>query len=150
MYPQRNCAKPYHKTPKKNKKYSLKSNRVVDYQSVSSSLPKFIRMMYMKLRPRMINQALLNSLSIRERQLLLQIANGSQNQDIAFALCISSNTVKNHKEKLKRKLGLGSTTELYMASSGIKTWLEENGGANLLIISELLFTTMLYSQNGVQ
>jgi DNA-binding CsgD family transcriptional regulator len=76
----------------------------------------------------MIKQAILNSLSERERQILLLIANGSQNQEIAQGLCISPDTVKNHKENLKRKLGMSTTTELYMASSSIKAWLEENGG----------------------
>lgn len=51
-------------------------------------------------------------LTDRERQVLILIAEGHTNLEIAEALCIAIKTVERHRENLMRKLNLHSRTEL--------------------------------------
>jgi len=62
-----------------------------------------------------------NELTSREREVLLHLANGSSNEEIAAALTISSNTVERHRENIMRKLNLHSRAELvrYAIRKGI-------------------------------
>jgi two-component system response regulator NreC len=62
-----------------------------------------------------------NELTSREREVLLYLANGSTNDEIAAALTISSNTVERHRENIMRKLNLHSRAELvrYAIRKGI-------------------------------
>ena len=62
-----------------------------------------------------------NELTSREREVLVHLANGSSNDDIAAALTISSNTVERHRENIMRKLNLHSRSELvrYAIRKGI-------------------------------
>jgi two-component system response regulator NreC len=62
-----------------------------------------------------------NELTSREREVLLHLANGSSNDEIAAALTISSNTVERHRENIMRKLNLHSRAELvrYAIRKGI-------------------------------
>ena len=62
-----------------------------------------------------------NELTNREREVLLHLANGSSNDEIATALTISSNTVERHRENIMRKLNLHSRSELvrYAIRKGI-------------------------------
>ena len=62
-----------------------------------------------------------NELTSREREVLLHLANGSSNDEIASALTISSNTVERHRENIMRKLNLHSRSELvrYAIRKGI-------------------------------
>jgi two-component system, NarL family, response regulator NreC len=62
-----------------------------------------------------------NELTSREREVLLHLANGSSNDEIATALTISSNTVERHRENIMRKLNLHSRSELvrYAIRKGI-------------------------------
>ena len=53
-----------------------------------------------------------NGLSIRERQVLQLIAEGSSTKDIAVQLGISGKTVESHRSKLMRKLDIHDTAGL--------------------------------------
>jgi two-component system NarL family response regulator len=51
-------------------------------------------------------------LTSREQQILLQLAQGKSNKDVALALDISVRTVETHRKNIKRKLGISSTAGL--------------------------------------
>ena len=59
------------------------------------------------------NEALLASLSAREREVLEWVIGGKSSQDIADALCISLKTVEFHRARIREKLGVGSLPELF-------------------------------------
>ena len=52
------------------------------------------------------------SLTEREQTILLQLAQGRSNKDVALALDISVRTVETHRKNIKRKLGISSTAGL--------------------------------------
>ena len=56
--------------------------------------------------------SIIASLSNREREILLLIAKGIGNQDIADTLFISVHTVKNHVDHIRQKIGIKSRNEL--------------------------------------
>ena len=51
-------------------------------------------------------------LTNREQTILLQLAQGKSNKDVALALDISVRTVETHRKNIKRKLGIASTAGL--------------------------------------
>ncbi|ARE85338.1 Transcriptional regulatory protein MctR [Roseovarius sp. EC-HK134] len=51
-------------------------------------------------------------LTNREQTILLQLAQGKSNKDVAQALDISVRTVETHRKNIKRKLGIASTAGL--------------------------------------
>ncbi len=51
-------------------------------------------------------------LTNREQTILLQLAQGKSNRDVAEALDISVRTVETHRKNIKRKLGISSTAGL--------------------------------------
>lgn len=51
-------------------------------------------------------------LTNREQTILLQLAQGKSNRDVAAALDISVRTVETHRKNIKRKLGISSTAGL--------------------------------------
>jgi two-component system NarL family response regulator len=51
-------------------------------------------------------------LTNREQMILLQLAQGKSNKDVAQALDISVRTVETHRKNIKRKLGISSTAGL--------------------------------------
>lgn len=51
-------------------------------------------------------------LTSREQQILLELAQGKSNKDVAAALDISVRTVETHRKNIKRKLGISSTAGL--------------------------------------
>ncbi|MCT8160770.1 response regulator transcription factor [Pseudoruegeria sp. SHC-113] len=51
-------------------------------------------------------------LTSREQTILLQLAQGKSNKDVALALDISVRTVETHRKNIKRKLGISSTAGL--------------------------------------
>ncbi|MEC7667439.1 MAG: response regulator transcription factor, partial [Pseudomonadota bacterium] len=51
-------------------------------------------------------------LTNREQTILLQLAQGMSNKDVANALDISVRTVETHRKNIKRKLGISSTAGL--------------------------------------
>ena len=53
-----------------------------------------------------------DALTGREQTLLLQLAQGMSNKDVAGALDISVRTVETHRKNIKRKLGISSTAGL--------------------------------------
>jgi len=55
-----------------------------------------------------ISEEMIESISIRERQILKLIADGFRNKEIANKFCISPETVKKHVHNLFRKLNVGS------------------------------------------
>ncbi|WP_121629690.1 response regulator transcription factor [Tropicibacter alexandrii] len=52
------------------------------------------------------------ALTTREQTVLLQLAQGKSNKEVALALDISVRTVETHRKNLKRKLGISSTAGL--------------------------------------
>lgn len=52
------------------------------------------------------------ALTGREQTILLQLAQGKSNKEVAIALDISVRTVETHRKNLKRKLGISSTAGL--------------------------------------
>ena len=52
------------------------------------------------------------ALTDREQTILLQLAQGRSNKDVAQALDISVRTVETHRKNIKRKLGISSTAGL--------------------------------------
>jgi len=52
------------------------------------------------------------TLTNREQMILLQLAQGRSNKDVASALEISVRTVETHRKNIKRKLGISSTAGL--------------------------------------
>lgn len=52
------------------------------------------------------------ALTGREQTILLQLAQGRSNKDVALALDISVRTVETHRKNIKRKLGISSTAGL--------------------------------------
>lgn len=60
-------------------------------------------------------------LSVREKEVLREIASGKTNKEIAEALCISVNTAITHRKNLSAKLGIKSASglSLYALMNGI-------------------------------
>ena len=54
----------------------------------------------------------LDSLTLRERQVLKRIAEGARNREIAAELALSAKTVEKHRSKLMRKLNLRNIAAL--------------------------------------
>lgn len=52
------------------------------------------------------------ALTEREQTILLQLAQGQSNKEVALALDISVRTVETHRKNIKRKLGISSTAGL--------------------------------------
>jgi DNA-binding NarL/FixJ family response regulator len=52
------------------------------------------------------------ALTSREQTILLELAQGKSNKDVAIALDISVRTVETHRKNIKRKLGISSTAGL--------------------------------------
>jgi two-component system NarL family response regulator len=52
------------------------------------------------------------ALTSREQTVLLQLAQGKSNKEVALALSISVRTVETHRKNIKRKLGISSTAGL--------------------------------------
>jgi two-component system NarL family response regulator len=52
------------------------------------------------------------ALTSREQTILLQLAQGRSNKEVALALDISVRTVETHRKNIKRKLGISSTAGL--------------------------------------
>ena len=66
-------------------------------------------------------KANLDGLTDREHEVLIHLAEGSSNEEIAAALVISPKTVERHRENIMRKLNLHSRSELvrYAIRKGI-------------------------------
>ena len=67
------------------------------------------------------NQSPLNELTVRERQVLIELIPGKQNKEIAQTLCISEATVESHLSNIYRKLGVNNRTEaaFYASRAGL-------------------------------
>lgn len=57
-------------------------------------------------------QDILQALSVREKDVLDYVGHGRTNKEIAEILFISSNTVKNHVDHIRQKLGMKTRNEL--------------------------------------
>lgn len=57
-------------------------------------------------------KAAMDGLTLREREILVALAGGENNDEIAARLSISQHTVARHRENLMRKLGLHNRSEL--------------------------------------
>jgi two-component system nitrate/nitrite response regulator NarL len=54
------------------------------------------------------------TLTAREQEIILHIAQGAQNDGIAYQMGISANTVKTHIGNIMRKFGLHNRTQIAM------------------------------------
>ena len=61
------------------------------------------------------------AITARERDVLLALASGRSNRDVALALSISTATVETHRKNIKKKLGIASTAGLirYVMEQGL-------------------------------
>ncbi|MFZ5961351.1 response regulator transcription factor [Thalassococcus sp. BH17M4-6] len=68
-------------------------------------------------------------LTTREQTILLQLAQGRSNREVALALDISVRTVETHRKNIKRKLGISSTAGLtrYALEHGVLQGTGVNG-----------------------
>ena len=57
------------------------------------------------------DKAKINSLTKREMEVLIQVANGMFNKEIANSLCITERTVKNHLSSIFKKLEVSDRTQ---------------------------------------
>jgi DNA-binding NarL/FixJ family response regulator len=69
----------------------------------------FVRLQSRKMKPPAPNRA--RALTTREREILLHLQHGRSNAEIGAALAISPLTVKNHVQKILRKLGVRNRTQ---------------------------------------
>lgn len=65
-----------------------------------------------------------DNLTVRERIILVRLAAGGSNRDIAEALAISPATVETHRKNIKKKLGIATT-------AGLTRYVMENGLSSL-------------------
>ena len=73
--------------------------------------PSMIPMLNNKLAKRDIDKDKLNSLTSREMEVLIQVANGMFNKEIATNLNISERTVKNHISNIFKKIDVSDRTQ---------------------------------------
>ncbi len=83
---------------------------------MSEKIPNTIVMEYIKMSDKAkgdkFSQTRVKSLTDRERQILMHIAEGYPNREIGKMLYISARTVETHKNNILRKLELRSTIDL--------------------------------------
>jgi DNA-binding NarL/FixJ family response regulator len=79
--------------------------RFVDLEEILSEIDNFHSSHIQELSDK-IFQELFNKLTSREQQVLSYVAKGESSIEIAEKLFISSNTVKNHRRNMKKKLEL--------------------------------------------
>lgn len=85
------------------------------------SLAKLLVQDYLNVERSAEENASLDGLTEREREVLTHLAEGASNREIASALVISPKTVERHRENIMRKLNLHSRAELvrYAIRKGI-------------------------------
>lgn len=73
--------------------------------------PKLVPMLNNRLVARDIDKDKIDSLTGREKEVLIQVANGMFNKEIATALNISERTVKNHISNIFKKIDVSDRTQ---------------------------------------
>lgn len=73
--------------------------------------PKLVPMLNNRLVSRDIDKDKVDSLTGREKEVLIQVANGMFNKEIAIALNISERTVKNHISNIFKKIDVSDRTQ---------------------------------------
>lgn len=73
--------------------------------------PKLVPMLNNRLVSRDIDKDKIDSLTGREKEVLIQVANGMFNKEIATALNISERTVKNHISNIFKKIDVSDRTQ---------------------------------------
>jgi len=61
-----------------------------------------------------------DALTPREKQIMVEVAQGKQNKVIAYDLCVTESTVKVHKHNVMAKMNLKSVAELTLAIERLK------------------------------
>jgi two-component system, LuxR family, response regulator FixJ len=61
-----------------------------------------------------------DALTPREKQIMVEVAQGKQNKVIAYDLCVTESTVKVHKHNVMAKMNLKSIAELTLAIERLK------------------------------
>ena len=87
--------------------------------SVSHKVVK--KLMGLQAKEKKITDASYDTLTPREQEVMVLVAEGLSSNDIADRLFISSKTVENHRSNIMQKLDLHSTVELvrYAAKIGL-------------------------------
>jgi two-component system, NarL family, response regulator NreC len=65
-------------------------------------------------------KGLFDDLSEREKEILILLAEGFKDKEIADKLFISAGTVNKHKKNMLEKLGLRNMNELYIFAARLK------------------------------
>jgi len=73
--------------------------------------PSLIPALNARLVNRDVDKEKIESLTGREMEVLIQLANGMFNKEIAASLCISERTVKNHISNIFKKIGVSDRTQ---------------------------------------
>ena len=73
--------------------------------------PKLVPLLNSKLIARDVDKARIDSLTKREKEILISIANGMSNREISSKLKISERTVKNHIFNLFKKIETNDRTQ---------------------------------------
>jgi DNA-binding NarL/FixJ family response regulator len=71
-------------------------------------------------------------LTSREREVLLSIAKGLSNREIAQALFLSEGTVRNHITHILTRLNLRDRTQAALVANSFLSWLENSGSSKLI------------------
>ncbi|MEG4812243.1 response regulator transcription factor [Microcoleus sp. F8-D3] len=71
----------------------------------------------------------MTELTAREREVLLLIAKGSSNREIAQTLFLSEGTVRNHITHILARLNLRDRTQAALVANSFLTWLENSGSS---------------------
>jgi len=71
----------------------------------------------------------MTELTYREREVLLLIAKGSSNREIAQTLFLSEGTVRNHITHILARLNLRDRTQAALVANSFLTWLENSGSS---------------------
>ncbi len=104
------------------KGYVLKGVSAVDLRATlwtifsngSYILPSFASKVFSTSSPAALPAAKNNELSLREQQVLLEVANGSSNKQVAIKLGISEKTVKHYMTTTMSKLGVANRVAAVM------------------------------------
>lgn len=90
--------------------------------SIESHLEQKPAVLNISISQEEINQYLIDPLSEREIEVLMEIANGKTNKEVAEAIFVSENTVKFHLKNIYLKLDVKNRTEAITKADSLNVW----------------------------